>query len=99
MLLGLPLRMANKIEWETICGCWRWKGWKSTSGYGKVKVAGVGRYAHRVTYELLVGEIPRGLVLHHLCYTRECVNPFHLVPETQQFNVLDGGAVLFGAAK
>jgi hypothetical protein len=36
--------------------------------------------AHRVVYEMLVGSIPTGLDLHHLCRNTWCVNPEHLEP-------------------
>jgi hypothetical protein len=38
--------------------------------------------AHRFAYELLVGPIPDGLALDHLCLTTGCVNPAHLEPVT-----------------
>lgn len=34
--------------------------------------------AHRVAYEMVVGSIPAGLDLDHLCRNRGCVNPWHL---------------------
>jgi hypothetical protein len=41
---------------------------------------------HRFAYELLVGPIPAGLVLDHLCRNRLCVNPNHLEPVTNSEN-------------
>ena len=63
-------------------GCWLWRG--SAFGYGYlVGKAGGKRYlAHRFSYEVSRGTIPDGLVLHHLCKNKLCVNPEHLLPVT-----------------
>lgn len=42
--------------------------------------------AHRWAYEFLVGEIPEGLTLDHLCRNKACVMPDHLEPVTQAEN-------------
>jgi len=73
--------------------CWTWTGYTSGFGYGRVKLrSGAQRTAnaHRVFYECLVGPIPDGLQLDHLCRVRNCVNPDHLEPVTQRENVLRG---------
>lgn len=46
--------------------------------------------AHRLVYELLVGPIPDGLQLDHLCRNRGCVRPDHLEPVTRRTNILRG---------
>lgn len=69
--------------------CWIWTG--STAlpgGYGAFMLGtGKPRRAHRVSYEWLVGPIPDGLHLDHLCVTTPCVNPAHLEPVTNAENV------------
>jgi hypothetical protein len=62
-----------------------------TVGYGRFQV-GVGKcvQAHRWSYEQLIGPIPQGLVLDHLCRTPACVNPAHLEPVTSSTNVKRG---------
>lgn len=95
-LFRLPRRIVDRIELPaSICGCWKVNGWNDGKGYAKMKVNGRARYVHRVAFELIVGPFPLGLVLHHLCYERACCNPLHLVPETNEFNLKDGAAVLF----
>ena len=70
--------------------CWLWKG-ATSEGYGRSKVVGrTERRAHRVAYELLIGPIPEGLTLDHLCRTHLCVNGAHLEPVTIKENVLRG---------
>ena len=71
-------------------GCWIWQASKRPNGYGQVRVAGRNMLAHRWAYELLVGPIPDGLVLDHLCRVIACVNPAHLEPVTQRENTLRG---------
>lgn len=71
-------------------GCWTWTGARSTGGYGRVHWNGRGLQAHRVAYELLVGPIPDGLQLDHLCRNRACVRPGHLEPVTLPENLARG---------
>ncbi len=54
--------------------------------YSRVRVGGRLVVAHRVMYESLVGPIPDGLELDHLCGTKQCVNPHHLEPVTHVVN-------------
>lgn len=46
--------------------------------------------AHRFAYERLVGLIPEGLQLDHLCRVPYCVNPAHLEPVTSRENTMRG---------
>lgn len=72
--------------------CWLWTA-STNKGYGQIRLGGSSRkmlLAHRVAYEMLVGPIPEGLQLDHLCRVTLCVNPKHLEPVTLQENVLRG---------
>jgi hypothetical protein len=73
--------------------CWIWTGYKrdyTREQYGFFKLKGKVRPAHRVAYEDIIGPIPSGLVLDHLCRNPSCVNPFHLEPVTRQVNTQRG---------
>jgi hypothetical protein len=51
----------------------------SSTGYGGFSPAGDKEgSAHRYAYELLVGPIPKGWTVDHLCRVRACVKPEHL---------------------
>jgi hypothetical protein len=57
--------------------CWIWKG-AIDRGYGLILVKGRKILAHRFSFQYFIGPVPRGLVVHHLCHNKNCVNPIHL---------------------
>lgn len=71
-------------------GCWIWTAGLSTAGYARFFVDGKTRQASRVVFETIVGPIPEGLELDHLCRNVRCVNPAHLEPVTHAENILRG---------
>lgn len=82
-------RFVNKITFSD-SGCWLWTGGRTVRGYGLFWLNGNDVRAHRFAYEEMVGEIPEGMVLDHLCRVTTCVNPSHLEPVTNRENVLRG---------
>lgn len=64
--------------------CWLWTGGKFSRGfYGCFTLAAArnGSKAipcHRYSYELHYGQIGPGMVIHHRCRNKMCVNPAHL---------------------
>jgi hypothetical protein len=51
-----------------------------------MRLDGTTKLLHRAVYAALVGPIPQGLHLDHLCRVRNCVNPAHLEPVTNREN-------------
>lgn len=67
-------------------GCWDWKIAKDRDGYGHFKYDGHTLTAHRVAYELAVGQIPEGMQVDHTCHQTGCCNPKHLRAATPKQN-------------
>lgn len=89
-LMGAPAeeRFWLKVDRRGPDECWPWIGGHDSGGYGSFGEApGKPTRAHRFSYELLVGPIPDGLVIDHLCRNRGCVNPTHLEPVTNEENL------------
>lgn len=88
-------RLLRRCE-ESDTGCWLWTGGKSQDGYGRLSVDRNGEpftaYTHRVAYAALVGPIPQGLHIDHLCSVRNCCAPSHLEAVTPTENVLRAAA-------
>jgi hypothetical protein len=68
--------------------CWEWTGSDNGNGYGRPRVDGKNQLVHRYAYTVLVGPIPPGLQIDHLCRNRRCCNPDHLEPVTNLENSL-----------
>jgi HNH endonuclease len=51
-----------------------------SDGYARVPSGRRGRYfyAHRVAWEAEHGPIPEGMVIHHRCETKSCINVEHM---------------------
>jgi hypothetical protein len=70
-------------------GCWLWTGPLGTGGYAVFNSRKVDQRAHRASYQLYKGPIPKGMKILHSCDTPSCVNPAHLRAGTQKENAAD----------
>lgn len=87
-------RVFRRVRRDEVTGCWLWTGCVLPAGHGQIREAEPRRtrLVHRVVYEALVGPVPEGLELDHLCRRPACVNPAHLEPVTHRENILRGEA-------
>ena len=74
-------------------GCWLWTA-KCTAGkgrwlYGEFRIGKSTVMAHRASWMINRGEIPRGLKVCHTCDNTQCVRPDHLFLGTQKANIED----------
>ena len=82
-------RIEDKSFPVTECGCWIWTGSTQVRGYGEIISNGKKIYAHRASYTVYKGDIPKGMYVCHKCDTVSCVNPDHLFLGTQRDNIHD----------
>lgn len=83
---------------KTESGCWEYIGKIARNGYGvfteyvgiKSQNDNICHLAHRFSYELFKGKIPKGLQIDHLCRNRKCVNPDHMEIVTAKENTARG---------
>lgn len=90
-IADLPPNMQTKIAVE-LCAysdlsfCWAWTGALNSRGYGCFAIKGKSQLSHRVAYSMLVGPIPDGMEVDHLCRNKRCCNPAHLEAVTRLVN-------------
>ncbi len=85
-------RFWPKVEAGDPDYCWEWLSGGDGYGYGRFYDGERQVKAHRWAYEYLVGPIPEGMRIDHLCRNRGCVNPRHMEVVTHKENTLRGTA-------
>lgn len=69
--------------------CWEWKGTRNRHGYGVHWTGYSQRLAHRISYRIYRGRIPKGKFVCHRCDNPICVSPFHLFLGSASDNMQD----------
>lgn len=70
--------------------CWEWTGAIAANGYARKTIRGRSQSAHKISWQLANGPVPKGLCIDHLCRNRRCVNPAHLEAVSQGENLKRG---------
>lgn len=94
------IRRFNKYVIKKENECWLWIGAKVSKGYGYLSYNKKNHGAHRISWLIHQGEIPKKLSVLHKCDNPPCTNPDHLFLGNQDINMIDmhnkGRARYFG---
>ena len=78
---SLELKTKKEVLMERVTfveDCWIYNGYINVYGYGRLRYDSKKILAHRLSYELHIGEVPNGKMVLHSCDRPACINPKHL---------------------
>lgn len=87
--LTVKQSLIKHIDTSDPDGCWPWRGYLYSNGYGRLTAGNKHQLAHRAAYEDQVGPIPEGHSVLHRCDNRPCCRGAHLFTGTHDENMAD----------
>ncbi len=85
----IKAKFEDKVAMIPESGCWLWNAGVNSKGYGYFTVSGRSVLAHRASFVIYNGPVPKHLMVCHKCDTPLCVNPSHLFLGDALANVRD----------
>src|SRR4030095_5139968 len=89
MLNTYKTRFYSKVNLPNENGCMIWTASKLPNGYGQFTYKKKQIKAHRFSYVLHIGQIPKSMYVCHTCDNPSCVAPDHLFLGTAKDNAQD----------
>ena len=89
--MGNIFVLSKIFKWEVDKNeCWNVTSHvEELQGYIPVSFKGLRTRAHRLSYILMKGDIPKGMIVRHSCDNKSCINPEHLIMGTKKDNTQD----------